>query len=163
MIWGIANDFFYWKVQSAFMIDLNQVSLALRHATARSLILLDEFGKGTISSGSLFHRIEIAWLTRATCSDGAGLFYGILKHLLSRGATCPKVLAATHFHELFRDDIMDIGELPITFVHMQVVFTSSTGEVINVNELDQRDDISNERAEDEMKVIPGERITYLYR
>ena len=35
------------------MIDLNQVSLALRNSTPRSLILLDEFGKGTISSGNL--------------------------------------------------------------------------------------------------------------
>jgi DNA mismatch repair protein MSH5 len=34
------------------MIDLNQVSLALRNVTARSLILLDEFGKGTVSTGS---------------------------------------------------------------------------------------------------------------
>ena len=34
------------------MIDLNQVSLALRNATPRSLILLDEFGKGTIDTGS---------------------------------------------------------------------------------------------------------------
>lgn len=34
------------------MIDLNQVSLALRNATERSLILLDEFGKGTVSAGS---------------------------------------------------------------------------------------------------------------
>ncbi|KAF7298995.1 MutS 5 [Mycena indigotica] len=40
------------KVQSAFMIDLNQVSLALRNATANSLILLDEFGKGTLPTGS---------------------------------------------------------------------------------------------------------------
>ncbi|KAI0775544.1 DNA mismatch repair protein MutS [Trametes elegans] len=40
------------KVQSAFMIDLNQVSLALRNCTARSLILLDEFGKGTLPAGS---------------------------------------------------------------------------------------------------------------
>ncbi|KAI3616291.1 dna mismatch repair protein msh5 [Moniliophthora roreri] len=40
------------KVQSAFMIDLNQVSLALRNCTARSLILLDEFGKGTLPTGS---------------------------------------------------------------------------------------------------------------
>lgn len=39
------------QVQSAFMIDLNQVSLALRNATSRSLVLLDEFGKGTVSSG----------------------------------------------------------------------------------------------------------------
>jgi hypothetical protein len=39
-------------VQSSFMIDLNQVSLALRNSTARSLILLDEFGKGTAAAGS---------------------------------------------------------------------------------------------------------------
>ncbi|KAK7681540.1 hypothetical protein QCA50_015272 [Cerrena zonata] len=39
------------KVQSAFMIDLNQVSLALRNCTSRSLILLDEFGKGTLATG----------------------------------------------------------------------------------------------------------------
>ena len=36
------------------MIDLNQVSLALRNSTSRSLILLDEFGKGTLSTGSYF-------------------------------------------------------------------------------------------------------------
>jgi hypothetical protein len=35
------------------MIDLAQVSLALRNSTSRSLILLDEFGKGTLSTGSL--------------------------------------------------------------------------------------------------------------
>jgi hypothetical protein len=34
------------------MIDLNQVSLALRNCTDRSLILLDEFGKGTLPTGS---------------------------------------------------------------------------------------------------------------
>ncbi len=34
------------------MIDLNQVSLALRNSTERSLILLDEFGKGTAAAGS---------------------------------------------------------------------------------------------------------------
>jgi hypothetical protein len=33
------------------MIDLNQVSLALRNCTSRSLIILDEFGKGTLPSG----------------------------------------------------------------------------------------------------------------
>jgi len=38
--------------QSAFMIDLNQVSFALRNCTERSLIILDEFGKGTLSTGS---------------------------------------------------------------------------------------------------------------
>jgi len=36
---------------SAFCIDLNQVSVAVRYATARSLVILDEFGKGTETVG----------------------------------------------------------------------------------------------------------------
>ena len=42
---------------SAFSIDLNQVSTAIRYATARSLVILDEFGKGTemVSHFSLYH------------------------------------------------------------------------------------------------------------
>lgn len=43
---------FVLQAQSAFMIDLAQVSLALRNCTDRSLIVLDEFGKGTLSSGT---------------------------------------------------------------------------------------------------------------
>jgi DNA mismatch repair protein MSH5 len=40
------------QMQSAFMIDLNQVSLALRNtSTPRSLLVLDEFGKGTLAAG----------------------------------------------------------------------------------------------------------------
>lgn len=48
----------YLKVQSAFMIDLNQVSLSLRNCTNRSLILLDEFGKGTLSTGEHEHWVS---------------------------------------------------------------------------------------------------------
>ena len=47
---------------STFMIDLNQVAVALQGATERSLVILDEFGKGTatVSAGNrllfpLFH------------------------------------------------------------------------------------------------------------
>ena len=39
------------KIQSAFMIDLQQVALAMSLATSRSLVIIDEFGKGTESSG----------------------------------------------------------------------------------------------------------------
>ena len=35
------------------MIDLAQVAVALRNSTERSLVLLDEFGKGTLPSGEL--------------------------------------------------------------------------------------------------------------
>ena len=39
------------KFQSAFMIDLQQVTFAMNLATNRSLVVIDEFGKGTGSSG----------------------------------------------------------------------------------------------------------------
>lgn len=39
------------RFQSAFMIDLQQVALAMTLATHRSLVIIDEFGKGTDSSG----------------------------------------------------------------------------------------------------------------
>ena len=40
------------KFQSAFMIDLQQIALAMTLATHRSLVIIDEFGKGTDSSGT---------------------------------------------------------------------------------------------------------------
>jgi DNA mismatch repair ATPase MutS len=40
------------KVQSAFMIDAQQISLALSLATNRSLLIIDEFGKGTEASST---------------------------------------------------------------------------------------------------------------
>ncbi|KAF8442923.1 DNA mismatch repair protein MutS [Boletus edulis BED1] len=131
------------KIQSAFMIDLNQVSFALRNCTSKSLILLDEFGKGTVAT------------------DGAGLFCGVLNHLLNRGQDCPKVLVASHFHEVFRKDLLDPHKLPITFVHMQVLFASSTGDVLNADGVGGSD--SGEESSISRVPKPGEKIMYLYR
>ena len=39
------------KVQSTFMIDLQQIALGMATATRRSLLIIDEFGKGTDSTG----------------------------------------------------------------------------------------------------------------
>lgn len=39
------------KNQSSFTIDMNQISIAIRNSTERSLIIIDEFGKGTMSHG----------------------------------------------------------------------------------------------------------------
>lgn len=51
--------------------------------------------------------------------DGAGLACGVFEHLLSLGDDRPKVLAATHFHEIFEN-----GFLPprpgLAFGHMEV-------------------------------------------
>lgn len=95
--------------------------------------------------------------------DGAGLFCGVLKHLLQRGAECPKVLAATHFHEVFREDLLDPDSLPITFLHMQVLLTSRDSDVLvidksatsGIQESDERDASCLSK--------PGEEITYIYR
>lgn len=71
------------RTQSAFMIDLQQISQALSLATPRSLLIIDEFGKGTDSS------------------DGAGLACAVFNHLAGMGSNRPKVIGATHFHGMF--------------------------------------------------------------
>ena len=47
------------KGQSAFAIDLQQIALAMNLASHRSLVIIDEFGKGTESSGML--RISLSY------------------------------------------------------------------------------------------------------
>ncbi|RMJ23119.1 mismatch repair protein [Aspergillus sp. HF37] len=75
------------KTQSTFMNDLQQISLDLKQVSNRSLLIIDEFGKGTNES------------------DGIGLACGILEHLLNL-PEAPKVIAATHFHEIFENGFL---------------------------------------------------------
>lgn len=67
---------------SAFMVDLTQMAVMMRHSTSRSLCLVDEFGKGT------------------NVQDGISYLYACLQHFLDRGSSCPHMLACTHFTEL---------------------------------------------------------------
>lgn len=89
------------KMQSTFMIDLQQMSFALQMATCRSLLLIDEFGKGT------------------NPNDGAGLACGVLEYLLSLEDERPKVVAATHFHEIFANGFLP-SRPSVEFAHMEV-------------------------------------------
>ncbi len=66
-------------------------------------------------------------------SDGAGLFCSVLVHLLAREADCPKVIAATHFHDALQHGLLKSHSVPIAFRHMQIMFTSSTGSVLGHN------------------------------
>ncbi|KAH8808297.1 muts domain V-domain-containing protein [Xylogone sp. PMI_703] len=98
------------KNQSAFMIDLQQIAMAANLATRRSLIIIDEFGKGTNST------------------DGAGLTCGIFRHFLNLGNNNPKVLGATHFHEIFENGFLR-EEARLSFGHMEVLVNTDAEEV----------------------------------
>ena len=75
------------------MIDLSQVAMALRGATERSLLILDEFGKGELQRKWL--GTVIVDTTGTTSADGAGLLAGVIEHL-QQGA-CPRTIVLTHF------------------------------------------------------------------
>lgn len=101
------------RAQSSFMTDLQQISMALKLATPRSLLIIDEFGKGTDNA------------------DGAGLACGVLQYLLTlEPAKRPKVLAATHFHEIFEHGFLRRERFAnLRFGHMEIRIDQSAADV----------------------------------
>jgi DNA mismatch repair protein MutS len=68
--------------ESTFMVEMNETSSILHNMTSRSLVLLDEIGRGT----STYDGISIAW--------------SIVEYLHDSTPEHPKTLFATHYHEL---------------------------------------------------------------
>ena len=68
--------------QSTFMVEMNETANILRHATSKSLVLLDEIGRGT----STYDGLSIAW--------------AVAEFLHDRADKGVRTLFATHYHEL---------------------------------------------------------------
>lgn len=68
--------------QSTFMVEMNEVANILRNATSKSLLILDEIGRGT----STFDGLSIAW--------------AVVEHISNPKLLGAKTLFATHYHEL---------------------------------------------------------------
>ncbi|KAL5606161.1 uncharacterized protein BROUX77_003354 [Berkeleyomyces rouxiae] len=87
--------------QSAFSIDLQQIAFSARMATRRSLVLVDEFGKGT------------------RADDGAALLAALIDHFVGYENEAPKLIVATHFHEIVQGGYLE-GCSGVGLAHMDV-------------------------------------------
>jgi DNA mismatch repair protein MutS len=68
--------------QSTFMVEMQETANILHSATSRSLVILDEIGRGTATF------------------DGLSLAWAVAEHLASNTRARPKTIFATHYHEL---------------------------------------------------------------
>jgi DNA mismatch repair protein MutS len=68
--------------QSTFMVEMQETATILHAMTSRSLVILDEIGRGTATF------------------DGLSLAWAVAEYLVSNGRARPRTIFATHYHEL---------------------------------------------------------------
>ncbi|MBL8924208.1 MAG: DNA mismatch repair protein MutS [Myxococcaceae bacterium] len=98
------------KGQSTFMVEMTETANILHHATRRSLVVLDEIGRGT----STFDGLSIAW--------------AVAEHLHDRVGA--RTLFATHYHEL-----TDLGREKARVKNCSIAVREEQGRVIFLRKL----------------------------
>lgn len=93
--------------RSTFMVEMTETSNILNTATARSLILLDEVGRGTATF------------------DGLSLAWAIAEYLHDNSRHSAKTLFATHYHEM-----TELSKLRPGVQNYQVAVSESKGEIV---------------------------------
>jgi DNA mismatch repair protein MutS len=96
--------------QSTFMVEMTETANILHHATRRSLVVLDEIGRGT----STFDGLSIAW--------------AVAEHLHDR--TGARTMFATHYHEL-----TDLGREKPRVKNLSIAVREQGGKVIFLRKL----------------------------
>lgn len=100
--------------RSTFMVEMTETASILHNATPRSLILLDEIGRGT----STFDGLSIAW--------------AVAEYLHNSPAHSAKTLFATHYHEL-----TELAENLPGAKNYQISATEKDGEVVFLHKLEK--------------------------
>ncbi|MBL8934322.1 MAG: DNA mismatch repair protein MutS [Archangium sp.] len=98
------------KGQSTFMVEMTETANILHHATRKSLVVLDEIGRGT----STFDGLSIAW--------------AVAEHLHDRVGA--RTLFATHYHEL-----TDLGREKARVKNCSIAVREDQGRVIFLRKL----------------------------
>lgn len=100
------------KGESTFLVEMNEAANILNNATPRSLVLLDEIGRGT----STFDGLSIAW--------------AMTEHLHNTDALRSRTLFATHYHEL-----TELEELLPRVKNYSVAVRESGDEIVFLHQL----------------------------
>ena len=96
--------------QSTFMVEMTETANILNNATERSLVILDEVGRGT------------------STYDGLSLAWAITEHL-ANAITC-RTLFATHYHEL-----TELGQLLANVKNLNVAVREWAGQVVFLHKI----------------------------
>ena len=98
--------------QSTFMVEMIEVANILHHATARSLLILDEIGRGT----STYDGVSIAW--------------AVVEYIHNHPQLHAKTLFATHYHELTQ-----LADLLPGVCNYNVAVTEADGNVVFLHKI----------------------------